>query len=413
MNRRDFLRFGSAFAASALLGDSIWRGALAATPSLPEPAQGGPGPYGPLLPPDANGIQLPAGFRSRVIARAQQPVAGTGYNWHFFPDGGATFRTLGGWIYVSNSELFVAGVNAGVSAIRFDRSGNIVAAYSICEGTSFNCSGGVTPWGTWLTCEEYDGGYVWECDPTGVREAVKRPAMGRFKHEAVAFDWLLGTAYLTEDQPDGLFYRFTPERYRDLSAGRLEAAAVDERGAVTWLPVPEPDPSGLLATPTRRQVAGSSAFRGGEGIVYHGRHVYFTTKGDNRVWDYDPRQQHLSVLYEAARDPVKQLTGVDNITAGRSGDLLVAEDGGNMELVLLTPDRVVSPLLRIVGQDFSEIAGPAFDPTGDRLYFSSQRGEGAGITYEVMGPFRRSARSPFPIQAAAEATARTASRNPR
>ena len=392
MNRRQFLRVASALAAGAVVGDSLWSRALAAPAAGPEPATGGPGPYGPLLAPDAHGIQLPAGFTSRVIAHARQPVAETGYAWHLLPDGGATFRTLDGWIYVSNSEMFVPTLNAGVSAIRFDRSGNIVAAYPICEGTTFNCAGGATPWGTWLTCEEYSQGHVFECDPTGVVPAVKRAALGTFQHEAVACDWLLGHLYLTEDQRDGRFYRFTPTRFRDLSAGILEVAKVDGAGLVTWLPVPEPNPAGVSGTATRHQVPESTAFSGGEGIVYHGRHVYFTTKGDNRVWDYEPRSGKLTVLYEAARDPVKQLTGVDNIVNARSGDLLVAEDGGNMELVLLTPDRVASPILRIVGQDGSEITGPAFDPSGDRLYFSSQRANNVGATYEVTGPFRRSAR---------------------
>ena len=82
---------------------------------------------------------------------------------------------------------------------------------------------------------------------------------------------------------------------------------------------------------------------------------------------------------------------MDNITAARSGDLIVAEDGGNLELVLLTPSGVAAPLLRVVGQEGTELAGPAFDPSGRRLYFSSQRADGVGITYEVSGPFRRSA----------------------
>jgi hypothetical protein len=74
----------------------------------------------------------------------------------------------------------------------------------------------------------------------------------------------------------------------------------------------------------------------------------------------------------------------------RSGDVIVAEDGGDLQLVLITPDRVVAPLLQVVGHEGSELAGPAFDPSGNRLYFSSQRGgRGPGITYEVTGPFRR------------------------
>ena len=44
-----------------------------------------------------------------------------------------------------------------------------------------------------------------------------------------------------------------------------------------------------------------------------------------------------------------------------------------------------------MGQDESEITGPAFDPSNERLYFSSQRGKAGsasdGVTYEVKGPF--------------------------
>ncbi|RYE91634.1 MAG: hypothetical protein EOO75_08445, partial [Myxococcales bacterium] len=38
----------------------------------------------------------------------------------------------------------------------------------------------------------------------------------------------------------------------------------------------------------------------------------------------------------------------------------------------------------------SEIAGVTFDPSGTRLYFSSQRGlngTSSGVTFEVTGPF--------------------------
>jgi secreted PhoX family phosphatase len=105
------------------------------------------------------------------------------------------------------------------------------------------------------------------------------------------------------------------------------------------------------------------------------------------------------VLYDANAITGPPLTGVDNVTAHPiSGDLFVAEDGGNLELCVLTaPDhwrrREVAPFLRVVGPAESELAGPAFNPAGDRLYFSSQRGTlgnllGPGITFEVTGPFR-------------------------
>jgi secreted PhoX family phosphatase len=207
----------------------------------------------------------------------------------------------------------------------------------------------------------------------------------------VAADTRYRRLYLTEDESDGRFYRFTPPRWRNLDAGVLEVASVADTGEVTWLPVPNPNPVMPGDTPTRHQVPESTAFDGGEGIVYSRWHIYFTNKGDNRVWDYDVVHERLSVAYETALDPGATLSGVDNALASRSGDLIVAEDAGNMELVLISPGGVVSPLLRVTEQAGSELAGPAFDPSHKRLYFSSQRGAGAGITYEVTGPFRRRA----------------------
>jgi hypothetical protein len=62
-----------------------------------------------------------------------------------------------------------------------------------------------------------------------------------------------------------------------------------------------------------------------------------------------------------------------------------------MQLCLITPQRVVAVFLQLEGHTGSEITGPAFNPAGDRLYFSSQRGRdnrGLGMTFEVRGPFR-------------------------
>jgi hypothetical protein len=131
-------------------------------------------------------------------------------------------------------------------------------------------------------------------------------------------------------------------------------------------------------------------------VWFDSDHVYFTTKGDNRVWDLDVASQRLGVLYDAALiGEDAPLTGVDNLVVSQSADIYVAEDGGNLEIVVITPDKQVAPVVRLEGQDESEICGPAFSPDGTRLYFSSQRGtNGRGITYEVTGPFRTARTGP-------------------
>lgn len=368
----------------SLLGAGLGTAGIA----LLSAACGAPAPAGPtaqpveLLAPDANGVMLPRNFRSRVLARSLRPMEANGHVWHIFPDGAAVFpRPAGGWTYVSNSEF----PSGGVGALDFDADGRLLGGRPLVFGqTAQNCAGGATPWGTWLTCEEYDGGRVWEVDPaTGAYRA--HDAMGVFAHEAAACDPVRRVVYLTEDKPDGRFYRYEPATWGDLSRGRLTAASVDAQGTVTWLPVPNPNP-GLFDTPTRRQVPATTAFKGGEGTVYKDDHVFFTTKGDNRVWDLDLTTDRIRILYDAATTPDADLSGVDNIIAAGEA-LYVDEDGGNMELVLVGKDGRTQPCLRIVGQDGSEITGPAFDPSGTRLYFSSQRGATFGITYEVTGPF--------------------------
>ena len=170
LTRRQLIGAGVGGVATVAVGGALWREVLDTAPGAPRRAVSG---YGPRLAPDEHGIRLPEGFRSRVIARGEEHVAGTGYRWHEASDGSATFPTAdGGWILVSNSETLARRRLCRSASTPRRRSAD---AYRILGGTSQNCSGGGTPWGTWLSCEEIEGGLVWECDPSGRREAVSHP----------------------------------------------------------------------------------------------------------------------------------------------------------------------------------------------------------------------------------------------
>jgi len=347
---------------------------------------------------------VPRGFSVREVARTGRPAfPGSSYLWHGEPDGGAVFpMDDGGWVYVSNAEINIWR-QGGVGAIRFNAQGDIVDSYSICTGTTNNCAGGPTPWGTWLSCEEIDVGLVYECDPNGKFLAIPAPAMGAFKHEAAAVDPVGRAIYQTEDTPDGNFYRFIPDNYpengrADLRSGRLEVAVITgedplQTRSIQWVEVPHPVPNLEVDLPVRKQVPEAEKFNGGEGCWYHNGIVYFTTKGDNRVWAVDTARNVIDLVYDKKRDQgfSPNIDDVDNITVSAAGDIIVAEDGAEMRLVVVGAGITPFELVNVQGQRGSEITGPDFSPDGNRLYFSSQNGERDdstdGRTYEMRGPF--------------------------
>jgi hypothetical protein len=412
MDRREFLTMSAVVVGGASLLPVALATRTAGARGVP-PSAIGDGPYGPLsTTPDANGLLLPAGFTSRVVAIGGEVVDGTGYVWPPRPDGAGTIANAdGGWTFLCNSNLVsILPPGAGsVSAIDFGPDGSVRNAYPVVTETQGNSGGCVTPWGTWLSCEDdvlTERGVVWECDPAG-GAATARPALGLFGHLSVAVDPVDGRVYLTQSHPSGLLYRFTPSVAGDLSAGVLEACLVADDGSVSWAPVS--DPSAQTAV-LRDQVPGARVFPSGGGAVCAGGWLYFTSRGDNAVHGIELASQRYRLIWKGNPDTAgvagAVLSGGDALTvAFRSGDLFVAEDGADGDVVIITTDGQVAPFVRALGPEPIRITGPVFDPSGTRLYLSSQRatttravGEivagqsatefTAGVTYEITGPFR-------------------------
>ena len=302
LSRREVLTWSAVGTGAVALGNL--GSLLAASPA----AAGAPGIGAPV--PDPVGIlDLPAGFSYRVVSRAGDPLPGGGITPGRH-DGTATFDgPNGGLRLVQNHEISTSDANptiaapeltydprakGGTTTLTLDNHLNRVDEYVSLAGTWSNCAGGLTPWGTWLTCEETetlaganadrDHGFVFEVDPgTPSNNLVPTPlaALGRFPHEAVVVDPQRGDLYLTEDgsAPNGLVYRFAPnDRSQSYGAlrngGTLTAMSCSLRGnhvpdlsvfstpgttlTVEWVAVPDPQ---AQTVSIRRQFANTQITR--------------------------------------------------------------------------------------------------------------------------------------------------------
>ena len=425
--------------------------------------------YGPLVADRRGRLDLPAGFSYRIIGWAgmtmddglclpEEPDGMGAFpgpdgltllvrNHEVDPDGtgpwGPQQRLLG---RVDADRLYDQGRGktpgcGGTTTVVYDtRRQQVVRQFLSLAGTWHNCAGGPTPWNTWISCEEtvaqagvnwdqmvplfadQNHGYNFEVPATiqpQLNPAIPLTAMGRFNHEAVAFDIASGAVYQTEDRDDGLFYRFLPNQPGELQAGgKLQALAlVDHSGAdtrnwhalatefrlgephrVKWIDLERIDsPQDDLRYRGRGQ--GAACFARGEGLWATPGACYFACSSGGaekkgQIWCYrpsaregtsgeaaEPGQLELFVETNAS----ELLEAADNITVTPWGDLLLCEDRGGevIRLVGVTPAGKLYTFAH--NHVRAEFAGATFSPDGSTLFVNLQE---AGLTLAITGPWQ-------------------------
>jgi uncharacterized protein len=407
-------------------------------------------------------LELPPGFRYRIISRQAEPMDDGNPTPGIFDGMAAYPRGNRSTILIRNHENRSRAGEITVAVPRrkrYDqdesvRGGNtklVVAttgdrevreSFAVLGGTHTNCAGGLTPWDTWITCEEIFNygsvesnvtpgtgtphGYAFEvpADADGPVQPLELNAAGRFSHEAVA--WLGGALYETEDRGDAAFYRFIPDRepreHGDLASfgGTLEALMVagrpnfdantanpGESYPVDWVTIEEPDP----LTDTVRveaQSKGAAIFDRTEGIWASENRIYFdcTTGGEaqlGQLWEYRPRRGgggELRLVYESTS--AEDLENPDNlVVVPATGDVLLQEDSDGEQFVRgVTRRGEIYDFARTLVNS-TEFCGGCFSPDGG-TFFVNQQGdrqdgvgedplnppdESAALTYAIWGPF--------------------------
>lgn len=406
-------------------------------------------------------LRLPEGFRYRSFGWTRDLMADnvpTPANH----DGMAVIRDVDGMLTICRNheassdtgcfptergQHYDANASGGCTNLRFDTTaGDWVDARVSMSGTSRNCAGGITPWGTWLTCEETvlgpdsidrynenkrrnferEHGWIFEVPADGIGKPQPLEAMGRFVHEAVAIDRETGVVYETEDRGTSGFYRFLPKKSGELSAGgELQIAEVvgqpDLRGGfqngtsfdVRWHRIADPTlahtpgldaPDELGVFKQGKQLGGSTFARlegcwAGNGLIY-----FDATSGGakkaGQIWQYDPRSERLMLLFES---PAKSTLNMpDNLCVSPHGGLVLCEDNNYgaaeypQRMFGLSQDGALTKIAEnnviLQGEhngfsgDFRTIewAGASFSPDGDWLFVNIQT---PGITFAITGPW--------------------------
>lgn len=403
-------------------------------------AAGGRSSFGALQPDPAGVLDLPPGFSYRVLSRLGDAMDDGG-SVPDRADGMGSFDLGNGKLaLVRNHELHPGTDSGGAQMPAYDTVARsliplpggtttivldantleVEREYRSLSGTIRNCAGGVTPWNSWLSCEEntsradgrinQDHGYVFEvpADHVGLVDPVPLRAMGRFNHEAACVDPATGIVYMTEDRPDSIFYRFIPDVPGELAqGGTLQALVIDgiadtrnhdsaamavgQPHAGTWITLDDVEaPEDDLRN--RGAAMGAAMFARGEGLWMGDGEMYFTaTSGgvaqEGQVFRLRPNTDGpdaIDLFYESPT--ASEYSFGDNIVVTPFGDLIVCEDqyGATVDNHLrgITPEGEAYPFGRIRLQ--TEPAGACFSPDGQTMFLNLYS---PTMTLAITGPW--------------------------
>jgi uncharacterized protein len=331
----------------------------------------------------------------------------------------------GGTPYTENRAItYATDAKGGTTNLVFDaKRGAWLDSWSSLAGTWRNCAGAVTPWGTWITCEEIGNlpNHGWNFE-VGSLKGNPKPLkdMGRFSHEAGMVDPRTGYVYQTEDSRNAGFYKFVPYGKGKLSAGELymlrvknspnlDLAAYHAPGTtwdVEWVRIDDREAL-VKSVFTQGSSRGGARFARLEGAWWGDRTGYFLSTsggsiGEGQVFEYDPQREALTLIYDAP--DARTLDNPDNITVSPRGGLLLCEDAvGNgfteaVRLVGLTLDGRVFTFAQnniVLSTDYNarvragdyrrnEWAGACYSPDGKWLFVNIQK---PGVTFAITGPW--------------------------
>jgi len=350
--------------------------------------------YGESLYTDPNlGIQISDGLTAKLIARARSRVtfANGGQSssvYHMYMDGaGITTLPDGGYVYVSNSEDDSG--KAGVHGLYFNKDGEITNYKTLLSGTTWNCGGGLSPWNTWVSCEEHDRGQCWQVEPDPNKPNHNAPQVTLLggnggNYESVAVDNTntdKPVFFTTEDNSSGELRRF------EADGNGWDALHVG--GQTTYLQFLDGNRFQWTTSLSAGRNSAANYYPNSEGIAYHNSTLYFVSKVTKRLY----------ILNLTDKTYTSERTGSSWVGQGAFNsqpDQIIGNDMDKRKFIYFTEDggkgpgvhvrdrqgRYYTMVRGVPGGRYSgdETVGIAFSPDRKKFYFGFQD---AGVLMEV------------------------------